>query len=200
MNRYITGSIIKKLREQRNLTQLSLAKKLTVSDKTVSKWETGKGFPDISLIEPLAKELNVSVSELLSGEIISNSNISANMSKIKFYACPVCRNVIQSIGDTLVSCCGVTLPPLEAEECDGEHKIEIRKTEDEFFISVDHSMTKNHYISFIAFVSSDKVNFIKLYPEGNAQTRISIREKGELYILCNRHGLYKKTVSPQSCI
>ena len=57
MNNYITGAAIKALREKNRLTQQQLAEKLCVSDKAISKWETGKGFPDISLIEPLANVL-----------------------------------------------------------------------------------------------------------------------------------------------
>ena len=52
-----TGAIIKELREKFDFTQAELAKKLSVSDKTISKWETGKGYPDISLLEPIAKRL-----------------------------------------------------------------------------------------------------------------------------------------------
>ena len=72
MNHYITGKMIKELREKEGYTQLELAQILAVSDKTISKWETGKGLPDISLIEPLAKALKVSVIELMNGEMIIN--------------------------------------------------------------------------------------------------------------------------------
>ena len=66
MNNYVTGAVIKTLREKKKMTQSQLAQQLCVSDKTISKWETGKGFPDISLLEPLAKALQLSVPELLS--------------------------------------------------------------------------------------------------------------------------------------
>lgn len=115
INQYITGAMIKRLREEKGLTQTELAEKIFVTDKAVSKWETGRGYPDISLVESLAKALGVSVIELLSGENITNKNKAANMSKAEFYVCPVCGNVIQSSGEAVVSCCGITLPPLEAE-------------------------------------------------------------------------------------
>ena len=67
MDPYITGAGIKALREKRCLTQAALAEKLNVSDKTVSKWETGKGYPDISMLKPLAAALGVSLTELLAG-------------------------------------------------------------------------------------------------------------------------------------
>lgn len=194
MDTYITGTTIKKLREAKGITQQQLAQEIGVSDKAVSKWETAKGLPDITLIEPLAKALGVSVMELISGDTVINKNISANMLRTKFYVCPVCGNVIHSTGNTLVSCCGITLPALEAEETDKEHTINIEPVEDENFITVKHEMTKSHYISFIAYVTSDKIHFVKLYPEGNVETRMQFRGRGFLYIYCNRHGLMKKKI------
>ena len=66
--------------------------------------------------------------------------------------------------------------------------------EDEHFITVNHPMTKEHYISFIAYLTTDRAQFVKFYPEGNAETRIQLRGKGYLYIYCNKHGLIKKKV------
>ena len=192
MNTYVTGSTIKQLRETRNLTQAELAKRIGISSKTVSKWETAKGLPDISLLQPLAQALGISVIELMNGEQITNRNISANLLRSKFYICPICGNVLHSTGSALISCCGITLPALEAEEPDEEHEITIEPVEDEHFITVHHPMTKEHYISFVAFVTSDRIQFVKLYPEGNAQTRLQLRGMGYLYYYCNRHGLFRK--------
>ncbi len=118
MNTYVTGATIKQLRESRGLTQAELAEKIGVSSKTVSKWETAKGLPDISLLQPLAQALGISVIELMNGEHIINKNISANLLRGKFYVCPVCGNSIHSTGNAVVSCCGITLPALEAEDMD----------------------------------------------------------------------------------
>ena len=194
MDSYITGQTIKNLREKKGFTQLQLAQKIGVSDKAVSKWENAKGLPDITLIEPLAKALSVSVMELISGDMVINKNISSNMLRSKIYVCPICNNIISSVGDAVVSCCGITLPPLEAEDTDDMHEIKIEKVEDEYFVTVNHDMTKEHYISFIAHLTSDKVQFVKLYPEGNAETRLSLRGRGYVYIYCNKHGLMKKSV------
>lgn len=194
MNTYVTGAAIKKLRERKGLTQSQLANQIGVSDKAVSKWETAKGLPDISLIEPLAKALGISVTELFSGEQIINKNISCNMLRVKFYVCPVCGNIIHSTGDAVISCCGIVLPPLAAEEEYQSHEIKINKVEDEHFISVEHEMSKSHYISFAAFVTSDRVQLVKFYPEGNAETRFQLRGHGDLYVFCNRHGLIKKKI------
>ena len=165
MNTYVTSTTIKQLREKRNMTQAELADRIGVSSKTISKWETAKGLPDISLLQPLAQALNISVIELMNGEHIINQNVSGNMLRSKFYVCPICGNVLHGTGHSVISCCGITLPPLEAEEADGDHAITIQSVEDEHFITVDHPMTKQHYISFLAFVTSDRVQMVKLYPE-----------------------------------
>ena len=191
MNSYVTGATIRQLRESRNLTQAQLAENLGVSSKTVSKWETAKGLPDISLLQPLAQALGISVIELMNGEHITNKNTCGNMLRCKFYVCPVCGNTVHALGNAVVSCCGITLPPLEAEDADGDHSISIEKVEDEHFISISHPMTKEHFISFVAFVTCDRMQLVKFYPEGNAETRLTLRGKGYLYYCCNRHSLFR---------
>lgn len=192
MNTYVTGVTIKQLREERKLTQAELGEKIGVSSKTVSKWETAKGLPDISLLQPLAQALGISVIELMNGEPVVNRNTSANMLRVKWYVCPVCGNVIHAFGNAVVSCCGIALPPLEAEEADGDHVIALEPVEDEQFLTIHHPMTKQHFISFLAFVTSDRIQMVKFYPEGNAETRLQLRGRGILYYYCNRHGLFQK--------
>jgi len=189
MNTYVTGTTIRQLRETRNMTQGALAEKIGVSSKTISKWETAKGLPDISLLQPLAQALGISVIELMNGEHIINKNISANMLRSKFYVCPICGNVIHTSGNAVVSCCGITLPALESEEADDA--VTIEAVEDEHFITVHHPMTKAHFISFVAVVTSDRIQMVRLYPEGNAQTRLQLRGMGYLYYYCNQHGLFR---------
>ena len=191
MDRYVTGAVIRRLRENKKMTQEELAGKIHVSSKAVSKWETGQGFPDISLLEPLSKALDISVIELLSGEDIRNRNRSSNMAKGRFYVCPVCGNVIQAAGEAVVSCCGITLPPLEPEAADPEHGIRTEIAEDEYYVSVDHPMTREHYISFLAAVSDHGIQLVKLYPEGEAEARFRIDRVQKIYAYCNRHGLFQ---------
>jgi transcriptional regulator with XRE-family HTH domain len=133
MNTYITAATIKAIREAKGLTQTELAARIGVTDKAVSKWETGKGLPDVSLLEPL-----------------------------------------------------------EAEEWDADHAATVTPVENEHFITIDHPMTKEHYISFVAYITGDRVQLVKFYPEGNAETRLSMRGHGILYAYCNRHGLMKR--------
>jgi len=194
MNQYVTGAVIKELREKKHLTQAELAAQLCVSDKTVSKWETAKGYPDISLLEPLAAVLGVSVAELISGTAVQNANVSANMLRSHFYVCPVCGNVIHSMGEAVIHCHGILLAPCQAEGADEEHNVFIEKVEDEYFVHMEHEMTKQHYISFIAALSPDKVQMVKLYPEGNAEARLQIRGVRKLLYYCNRDGLFAVNV------
>lgn len=194
MNHYITSSAIKALRERQKITQSQLAEKLCVSDKTVSKWENGRGLPDISLIEPLASALQVSVPELLSGELMLNQNRSANIRKSKLYVCPVCGNVFHSTGNAMISCCGITLPPLEPEMPDDEHQLDCEIIEDEYFVSAKHVMTKTHYISFIAYCTDSRFEIVKLYPEGQLEARFLRRGQGVLLWYCNHHGLFGKKI------
>ena len=191
MDRYVTGAVIRSLRERNHLTQDELATQIHVSGKAVSKWETGQGFPDISLLEPLAEALHISVIELLSGADVRNRNRSANMLRGCFYVCPVCGNVIRAAGEAVISCCGITLPALEAEDADGEHAIRAEAVEDEYYVTVGHPMAKDHYISFLAAASDRSVQLIKLYPEGPAEARFKIDRVKVLYAYCNRHGLFR---------
>ena len=190
MNQFITGSTIKRVRESNHITQTELAEMLGVSDKTISKWETGKGYPDITLIEPLAQALNISVIELLSGKDVTNTNLSLNMRKIHFFVCPICGNVITAIGETVVCCCGVVLSPLEAEASDEMHSINIEQSEDEYYVTVDHEMSKEHYISFIASVKDNSIELTKLYPESPAEVRFKTSRSRSIYYYCNKHGLF----------
>ncbi|MBQ6685562.1 MAG: helix-turn-helix domain-containing protein [Firmicutes bacterium] len=190
MNQYVTGAVIRELREKNHMTQWELAEKLCVSDKTVSKWETAKGYPDITLLDPIAKVFGVSVAELMSGNAVNNVNVSANMMRSKFYVCPVCGNSFHSMGEAVIHCHGVQLMPLSAEEVDEHHGISVEVVEDEYFVRVDHDMTKKHYISFVAALSYDKIQLVKLYPEGNPECRFKINGVKKIYFYCNKDGLF----------
>jgi DNA-binding XRE family transcriptional regulator/desulfoferrodoxin (superoxide reductase-like protein) len=190
MNQYVTGAVIKELREKKQLTQAELAAQLHVSDKTISKWENGKGYPDISLLEPLAAVFGISVAEILSGKTVSNVNVSSNMLRSKFYVCPVCGNIIHSMGEAVISCHGVMLTPAQPEESDEQHKIFVEGVEDEYFVRIEHDMTKSHYITFLAALSQDRIQMVKLYPEGNAEARFQVRGVRRLMYYCNRDGLF----------
>lgn len=188
MNPYITGSMIKRLREKKGYTQSSLAEKLFVSEKTISKWESGRGLPDISLLEPLAVILEVSLIELFNGEKVTNTNVSANIEKTNFYVCPICNNVNMSIGEGTYSCCGCELIKQEAEEL---NVLNIDYQDNEIYINISSPMKKSDYISFIAYITSDSIQFKKLYPEQTSEARFLRNGHGYVFYYNNRNGLFK---------
>lgn len=191
MNQYVTGAMIRRLRENKEMTQHQLAEKLGVTDKAISKWENNHGYPDISLVEQLADSLGVSIIELFAGENVVNTNKSFNMLRMKFYVCPICGNVIYSTGEAVISCCGIVLPPLEAETEDSEHHLSVEQVEDEYYVTIPHEMSKKHFISFMAAVKDDGCEVKKLYPEGNAEARFKISRTKYLLYYCNIDGLFK---------
>lgn len=191
---YITGKTIKELREKRRITQRELAESINVSDKAVSKWETGKGLPDIAIIEELSKALGVSIAELLTGDLRENENTSGNMKKIHFYVCPVCGNIITSVGRGSFSCCGITLPEQEPEKCDENHRIFLETIDNEYHVSMKHPMNKKHYVSFAAYITSDNLEIVKLYPEQDISVRFRKKGHGMICVYCNRHGMYRISV------
>lgn len=195
MDNYVTGATIRALREKQRMTQAELAAVLCVSDKAVSKWETGRGLPDITLIEPLARALRISVPELLSGKAVVNANRASNLLRSRLYVCPLCGNVIQARGEAMVACCGVTLPALDAEEPDAAHAVRVSVVEDEYCVEAGHDMAKDHFLSFFAYVTGDRFETKALYPEGGAEARFFRRGSGWLYWYCNRHGLFRQRLA-----
>ena len=206
MNQYVTGAIIKKLRENKKMTQAQLAEKLCVSDKAVSKWETGKGYPDITLVGPLADALGISVIELLSGNNVTNTNKSHNPLRSRVYVCPICGNIVVAGGEAVISCCGITLVAEEAESGEGcgagdggvggecAHKISYERIEDEYYVTMEHPMTKAHYISCVIALGDYGVHMVKLYPEMDCACRVPVRGVRKIWAICNRDGLYEVRV------
>lgn len=82
------------------------------------------------------------------------------------------------------------LTPCQTEETDENHKIFIERVEDEYYVCIEHDMTKQHYISFIAALSMDRIQMIKLYSEGNAEARVKIGGEKKIFFYCNRDGLF----------
>ena len=190
MTSYVTCSAIRSLREGAGLTQRQLAERIGVTDKAVSKWETGRGLPDVTLVEPIARALGVSVAELLSGEQVVNANRAGNLLRSRFFVCPLCGNVIHATGEASLSCCGIALPVQEAEEPDDDHAIAAEVADGEVYLTARHPMTKDHFVSFLAYVTTDQVFFRKLYPEQTADARFPYRGLGTIFAYCNRHGLF----------
>lgn len=188
------GNLILQLRKEKNMTQKQLADTMNISDKTISKWERGLGCPDISILSDLSNILGIDIEKILLGDLNPNDFIGGNMKKVKFYVCPECNNVITSTGNATVSCCGRKLDELVATKADESHILQVEIIEDDWYISNQHEMTREHYISFIAFVTGEKLYLLKQYPEWGLETRIQKRGRGKLYSFCTKHGLYYQLI------
>ena len=128
------GLLIRTLRKSKGLTQKDLAERLGVVPKTVSKWETGQGFPDVSIISSLADVFGVSERILLSGSLEQNKIENGNLSRTKFFVCPNCGSVMQGVGESQVLCCGKILQPLKAQPVEENHQITVTEIEDDYYI------------------------------------------------------------------
>lgn len=186
------GKLILNLRKEKGMTQKELADVMNISDRTISKWERGIGCPDVSLLHELSNILGVNIEKILVGDLEPNDFDGGNMKKIKFYVCPTCGNALYCTGESEISCCGRKLSPLITKCEEYPHEISVNDVEGDFYFTMQHEMTKQHYISFVAYVSSDRVLFIKLYPEQAAEVRFPKMYGGEIYFYCSKHGLYKK--------
>lgn len=194
MSKYITGEAIQTLRESLGLTQKQLADQLGVTDKAVSKWETGRGLPDITLLPSIADAFHMSVAELLAGEKVINRNRAGNLSRACLYVCPVCGNTIFSTGEAAISCCGIGLPVLESEESLDELDLSLEIADGEIYVRAEHPMRKDHFLGFFAYVTTDHVFFRKLYPEQAAEARFPYKGLGTLYSFCNKQGLMAQKI------
>lgn len=184
------GLLILELRKEKNMTQKEIADAMNISDKTISKWERGLGCPDVSLLSELSHILGVNIEKILQGDLNPNHTDGGNMKRVKFYCCPTCANVLTSTAKAELSCCGRKLEPLKVNAADEHHKITVADIEDESYITIDHPMTREHYLTFAAYVTCDRLQLIKLYPEQNAELRIPKIRRGKFYICCSNHGLF----------
>jgi transcriptional regulator with XRE-family HTH domain/desulfoferrodoxin (superoxide reductase-like protein) len=184
------GKLIASLRKEKGMTQKDVADLMNISDKTISKWERGLGCPDVSLLPELSQILGVNIEEILLGKMVLNETVGGNMKKIQFYFCPQCKNLITATGNASISCCGKKLDALVAAKAIESHQLNIESVEDELYVSSVHEMSKEHYITFVAFVTGDKAFIVKQYPEWNLQFRFHKLGHGKLYFHCSNHGLF----------
>jgi len=188
------GELIRMLRRERGMTQSILAEQLGVGNKAVSKWERGFGLPDVALLEPLSRLLGIGTETLLTGELPLQDQTGGNMKKSQYFVCPTCGNIVLSTGCAEISCCGRKLAALVPKKATEEEKLKVERVEDEWFITADHPMTKEHYISFVAFATAERINFVKQYPEWDLQLRIPARGHGMLLWYCAEHGLFYQLI------
>ena len=191
MDNQKTGELIRLLRKEKGYTQKQLAELLHISPKTISKWETAAGYPDISLIAQIAQVLGTTGEQLLQGNTQKSMQNGGNMKRIKFYRCEVCGNVLTSTGEAVISCCGRKLTPMQVAPIDELHTVTIESLDDDEFVTLVHPMEKEHYISFVAWVRFDRVLLVRMYPEQNPELHVQISRKSELYVCCSKDGLFR---------
>lgn len=194
MDNIKVGNLIRNLRKEHHMTQLQLAEKLHISDKTVSKWERGMGCPEVSLITELSDIFEVDLQGLLSGELNRNQISSGNMKHMKFYVCPDCGNLVTALADASVFCCGRKLKEIIPVKAAPEDKLTVEIIENDYYLTSGHEMTKEHYLSFVAFLTSDTLIFKKQYPQWDLQVRLPRLGHGRLLWYCTRHGLYYQQI------
>lgn len=194
MNCAKIGKLIYNLRTEKKLTQQQLAECMHISDKAVSKWERGLGCPDISLLPALSNIFGINLENLLAGELDSNDLVGGNMKKLKFYVCPSCGNLLIGTDEAAISCCGKKLCVLAPQKAADTEKLTVEKIENDFFISTEHEMSKDHYITFVALVTGDSIMLRKQYPEWDVQIRIPRFGHGMLIWYCTNHGLFYQLI------
>lgn len=194
MDQEKTGALIRRLRINSGLTQKQLAECINVSDKAVSKWECGNGCPDISVLSELAEVFKTDIQTLLSGEINKNESEKGNMKKAKFYICKECGNIVISTSEAAVSCCGKKLTAAEPQKAEEADMLKMEDLGGEWFVSSEHEMTKDHYISFVAYVNDSSAMIFKQYPEWNLQLTMPLYRTGQLVWYCTKHGLFRQNI------
>ena len=187
-----TGELLGRLRKEKGMTQKQAAERLQVSDRTISKWERGMGLPDVSLWKGISALYGVEIEKILDGELQEKGRETGNMKRMKFYCCEHCGNIFWSMGGGEISCCGRKLSPLQAKAAEDGHEIKVEEVGNEYYITFPHEMKKEHYISFAALVSWDRVTLVRLYPEQAAEVYLPRQRRGEMYYCCSEHGLFRK--------
>ena len=193
------GALLYSLRKEKGMTQKQVASCLNISDKTISKWERGMGCPDVSLLGELSRLFDIHIEKILDGHITSAEAESGNLKHIRFYVCPACGNVVSNMGTAEVSCCGRMLTALTPKPEDDQHRATVEDSDDAFYITFQHEMRKDHYLSFVAYIANDRLLFVKLYPEQEASVILPKILAGPLlqkrsrvlYYYCTRHGLFQ---------
>lgn len=183
------GALIAQLRKEKGLTQKNIADALGISNKTISKWECGVGCADLSYWPDLSTILGVDLTQMMEGEITVNKPDSGNIDNMRFYVCPACGNILVSTGSAAIFCCGRKAEVLTADENGENPSLTVEASDIDYYLTIDHPMTKEHYLSFAAYLNNGQVILNRLYPEQNPSLRLPLSRRGKLYLYCIKHGL-----------
>lgn len=184
------GQRIRAARLGKNMTQQQLGEALGISGKAVSKWETGRGAPEVDCLPRLSTILGLDLSALLEGQREEQEMVNGNFKKMKFYVCPHCGNLVVSAERGDFSCCGHVLEALTPQKPDEAHSVTIAQSDGDWFLTAKHEMTRQHYLSFAAFLTGDTAIVKKCYPEWDFQVRIPRISHGIFLWYCTSHGLF----------
>ena len=188
------GALIRRLRQERGLTQRELARDLSLSPKTVSKWERGGGCPDVSLLAELSAALHVDIPALLAGQLSENRLTGGSMKQSRFFVCPVCGNLSVCTGNAAVSCCGRPLEPLTPRKATPELALHVTESDGDWYIESSHPAEKDNYISFLALVTGDSLLVLRQYPEWELHARLHGRPHGKLVWYSTTRGFFYQLV------
>lgn len=194
MQNTLVGNIIKRIRIEKNMTQKQLADLMNISDKTVSKWERGLGLPEVTLLNELSEILNVDLASLLKGTVSNEAVVGGNMKNTKFYVCPTCHNISFCTGDAEIICCGRKVLEQTAIKASESDRLKIETIEDEWYITSEHEMTKENYISFVCYIVDGGLNIYKMYPEWSLELRMPKKRFGKLIWFSTSKGLLYQLV------
>lgn len=146
------------------------------------------------MLADLSQIFSVDLEKLLSGELSVNDALGGNMKKTKFYVCPECGNLIAAMHHTTISCCGKKLIARELQKAVGDERLSVEIIENDYYITSEHEMSREHYISFVALITGDSMILRKQYPEWNLQVRIPVIAHGRLLWCCSQHGLFYQEI------
>ncbi len=190
MNPEKTGAIIKAARIKKGWTQKQLADAISVTDKAVCKWETGHGCPDITLLSQLSKVLEIDIQSILRGDFGKSPDIAGNMNRVKFYRCPTCGNLVTSVKEIEISCCGNKLIAVEARRSDEKKYVPIISEFDgQYSVKFYHPMTKDDYIANVIAVHYDKILVINLFAKQEAIVTLPQIGGLRIYLITSKDGL-----------
>ena len=116
------------------------------------------------------------------------------MKKMRFYVCPDCGNLIMSMAETAITCYGKKLQALQPQKAEDKEKLSVEIIENDYYISCEHEMVREHYISFVALLTGDSILLRKQYPEWELQVRIPVFAHGKLLWYCTHHGLFYQNI------
>lgn len=188
MNAQKTGSLILEARTKLNMTQKELAEKINVSEKAVSKWENGRGCPDITILPSLSKVLQIDIESILRGDLSKNKSKGGNMQRLKIYRCPDCGNIITSTNQIDLSCCGHTLKELIPEdEADSSIIKSVEESDSQFFVTFKSPMTKTDYIAGIVTLAYDRTTVIPMFAEQEPSVTLPQISGVKIFVITNNN-------------